>query len=190
MRDFEPEEPVLTPGYLCDFTDLEVKAILLDEILKDPESIKADVMASMIVKYECKSLRDTWEHLASISLKDAIAFVEQNPHPWLWKLIVESALEKLDFDVATWGFVRLQDYYGLLLITKLRNMDDKQKQWAEIAIYYGWFDEAEQIYREIDRKDLALDMWWKLGDWSNVVELIEDGLGDDATLKDANNWIG
>ena len=81
MRDFEPEEPVLTPGYLCDFTDLEVKAILLDEILKDPESIKADVMASMIVKYECKSLRDTREHLASISLKDAIAFVEQNPHP-------------------------------------------------------------------------------------------------------------
>jgi len=107
MWDFEPEEPVLTPGYLCDFTDLEVKAILLDEILKDPESIKADVMASMIVKYECKSLRDTREHLASISLKDAIAFVEQNPHPWLWKLIVESALEKLDFDVATRGFVRL-----------------------------------------------------------------------------------
>jgi len=65
-------------------------------------------------------------------------------------------------------------------------MDDKQKQWAEIAIYYGWFDEAEQIYWEIDWKDLALDMWWKLGDWSNVVELIEDGLGDDATLKDAN----
>jgi len=27
----------------------------------------------------------------------------------------------------------------------------------------------------------------KLGDWTNVVELIEDGLGDDATLKDANN---
>lgn len=45
MRDFEPEEPVLTPGYLCDFTDLEVKAILLDDILKDPESLKPDIMA-------------------------------------------------------------------------------------------------------------------------------------------------
>lgn len=69
-------------------------------------------------------------------------------------------------------------------------MDDKQKQRAEIAIYYGKFDEAEQIYKEIDRKDLALDMRRKLGDWTNVVELIEDGLGDDATLKDANNRIG
>mmetsp|Transcript_39151 Transcript_39151/g.37483 ORF Transcript_39151/g.37483 Transcript_39151/m.37483 type:complete len:114 (-) Transcript_39151:474-815(-) len=40
LRDFQPEEPVLSAGYLCDFTDLEVKAVLLDEILKDPEEIK------------------------------------------------------------------------------------------------------------------------------------------------------
>lgn len=105
MRDFEPEEPVLTPGYLCDFTDLEVKAILLDEILKAPEDIKT--MTEMIIKYECKSLWDTWEHLASISLKDAINYVEENSHPRLWKLICETALEKLDFDIATWAFVKL-----------------------------------------------------------------------------------
>lgn len=37
-------------------------------------------------------------------------------------------------------------------------MDDKQKQRAEIAAYYGKFDEAEGIFREIDRKDLALDL--------------------------------
>lgn len=69
-------------------------------------------------------------------------------------------------------------------------MDDKQKQRAEIAAYYGRFDDAEQLYRDIDRKDLALDLRRKLGDWSNVVELIEEGLGDDQTLKDANNKIG
>ena len=40
LRDFQPEEPVLSAGYLCDFTDLEVKAVLLDDILKDPEEIK------------------------------------------------------------------------------------------------------------------------------------------------------
>lgn len=69
-------------------------------------------------------------------------------------------------------------------------MDDKQKQRAEIAAYYGKFDEAEAIFREIDRKDLALDLRRRLGDWSNVVELIEEGNGDDVTLKDANNRIG
>ncbi len=40
MKDFESEEPILSAGYLCDFTDLEVKSVLLDEILKDPEEIK------------------------------------------------------------------------------------------------------------------------------------------------------
>ena len=40
FRDFEPEEPILSAGYLCDFTDLEVKSVLLDDILKDPEEIK------------------------------------------------------------------------------------------------------------------------------------------------------
>ena len=40
MKDFESEEPILSAGYLCDFTDLEVKSVLLDELLKDPEEIK------------------------------------------------------------------------------------------------------------------------------------------------------
>lgn len=40
FRDFEPEDPILSAGYICDFTDLEVKSVLLDDVLKDPEEIK------------------------------------------------------------------------------------------------------------------------------------------------------
>lgn len=50
LRDFEPEEPVLSAGYLCDFTDLEVKSVLLDDILKDPEEITN--IKSMFVEFE------------------------------------------------------------------------------------------------------------------------------------------
>lgn len=50
MKDFESEEPILSAGYLCDFTDLEVKSVLLDDILKDPEEIK--VISEMFVSYE------------------------------------------------------------------------------------------------------------------------------------------
>ena len=114
MRDFEAEEPVLTAGYLCDFSDLEVKAALLDDILKSPEDIKN--IGEMIAKYECKSLRDTRDHLAEISLKDAIAFVQENPHPRLWKLICEAALDKLDFESAARAFVELKDYFGLQMV--------------------------------------------------------------------------
>jgi len=40
LKNFEADEPILSAGYLCDFTDLEVKGVLLDDILKDPEEIK------------------------------------------------------------------------------------------------------------------------------------------------------
>lgn len=95
LRDFQPEEPVLSAGYLCDFTDLEVKAVLLDDILKDPEEIKS--ITEMIVEYEAKSLRDTRDFLTTVSLKDAVEFVEKNPHKRLWRLIAEAALDKLNF---------------------------------------------------------------------------------------------
>lgn len=82
FRDFEPEEPVLTSGYLCDFTDLEVKSCLLDDILKDPEEIKN--IQSMFISFEAKSLRDTRDLLTTVSLKEAVDFVEKNPHKRLW----------------------------------------------------------------------------------------------------------
>ena len=167
LRDFKAEEPVLSPGYLCDFTDLEVKAVLLDDILKAPEEIKN--ITEMIVDYECRSLRDTRDHLTTMSLKDAFDFVEQNPHPRLWKLIAEAALDKLDFANAERAFVKLEDYHGIMFVKRLQNFDDKAKQKAEIATYFKRLDEAEQIYKEIDRKDLALELRMKLGDWSKVV---------------------
>lgn len=74
LRDFEPEEPVLSAGYLCDFTDLEVKSVLLDDILKEPEEIKN--ISDMFIDFEAKSLRDTRDLLTTVSLKEAVDFVE------------------------------------------------------------------------------------------------------------------
>lgn len=78
MKNFETEEPILSAGYVCDFTDLEVRSVLLDEILKDPEEIRN--IDEMFVQYEAKSLRDTREILTSVSLKEAVDFVEKNQH--------------------------------------------------------------------------------------------------------------
>lgn len=108
LKNFEPEEPLLSAGYLCDFTDLEVKAVNLDEILKDPEEIKN--ITEMFASFEQKNLRDTREMLTSVSLKEAVEFVEKNPHKRLWKLISESALDKLNYAVAERAFVKNEDY--------------------------------------------------------------------------------
>nr|XP_031304512.1 WD repeat-containing protein 35-like [Camelus dromedarius] len=34
FRNLDPEEPIQTSGYICNFEDLEIKSVLLDEILK------------------------------------------------------------------------------------------------------------------------------------------------------------
>lgn len=188
LRDFQPEEPVLSAGYLCDFTDLEVKAVLLDDILKDPEEIKN--ISDMIVDYEAKSLRDTRDFLTTVSIKDAVEFVEKNPHRRLWKLIAEASLDKLNFQIAERAFVKNEDYYGVLFVQRLQQLDEKFKQKAEIAAYFKRYDEAEQIYKDIDRKDMALDLRMRLGDWARVIQLIEQGAGNDESLKRAYKHLG
>jgi WD repeat-containing protein 35 len=84
---------------------------MLDDILKDPEEIKN--IHEHIAEFECKTLRDTRDYLTTVSLKEAVEFVEKNPHKRLWRLIAETALEKLNFQVAERAFVKNDDYYGI-----------------------------------------------------------------------------
>ena len=188
LKDFEPEEPILSAGYLCDFTDLEVKSVMLDDILKDPEEIKN--IKSMFVDYEAKSLRDCREMITTVSLKEACDFCEKNSHKRLWQLVTEAALDKLNFNIAERAFVKNEDYYGVQLISRLQNLDEKVKQKAEVACYFKRYDEAEQIFKDIDRKDLALDLRMRLGDWAKVIQLIESGAGNDEMLKRAHKNLG
>lgn len=65
------------------------------------------------------------------------------------------------------------------------------KKQAEIAAFCLDFDGAEKLYLEMDRKDLALDLRTRLGEWFRVVQLIKTGgSGDDALLEKAWNKIG
>lgn len=50
---------------------------------------------------------------------------------------------------------------------------DAKKQKAEILAYYQNFEMAERLYLEMDRKDLAIDLRIRLGDWFRVVQLIK-----------------
>ena len=71
------------------------------------------------------------------------------------------------------AFVKLVDYQGIQFVKRLRRLDDKVKQRAEVAVYFQRFDEAEALYREIDRKDLAIELRMRLGDWLRVVQLLQ-----------------
>lgn len=56
---------------------------------------------------------------------------------------------------------------------------DKENQRAEILAYYNEYDEAEDILRKIERKDLAIGLRVRLGDWNRVLHLTKDNTGHD-----------
>lgn len=191
FRGILAEEPTQSSGYLCAFSDLEIKAVLMDEIIADPESPDKEC----IIIHPTKSLRDTRELLNTVPISEAFQFIEDNPHPRLWRILAESALEQLNFVVADKAFVRCSDYQGIQFVKRLKMLkgsaDYRKKQRAEVAAYFRRFDEAESIYlKEMGDKDLAVELRIRLGDWFRVVQLIQAGGGDDKLLSTAYNNIG
>ncbi|XP_053382408.1 WD repeat-containing protein 35-like isoform X3 [Mercenaria mercenaria] len=187
FRSLDPEEPILSSGYICQFNDLQIKTVLLDEIMKDPESPTKEYMQEM----EIKSLRDTRDLLEKIGLQDAQQFIEDNPHPRLWRLLAESALEQLNLKIAEQAFVRCKDFQGIEFVKRLGNLQNENMKQAEVAAYFRRFEEAERKYLDMDRRDLAVSLRKKLGDWFRVVQLLKTGSGgDDLQLEEAWNAIG
>jgi WD repeat-containing protein 35 len=61
--------------------------------------------------------------VGQVGLADSIAFIENNPHPKLWKLVADASLETMDLDVCQKAFIRSGDYQGLQLVKKLKKLD-------------------------------------------------------------------
>nr|XP_006001165.1 PREDICTED: WD repeat-containing protein 35 isoform X1 [Latimeria chalumnae] len=188
FRNLDPEEPIQTSGYICNFEDLEIKSVLLDEILKDPEHPNKDY----ILNFEIRSLRDSRALIEKVGIEDASQFIEDNPHPRLWRLLAEAALQKLDLKTAEQAFVRCKDYQGIEFVKRLGNLQSESMKQAEVAAYFGRFEEAERMYLDMDRRDLAISLRIKLGDWFRVLQLLKTGSGDadDTLLEQAYNAIG
>ncbi|KAF4016576.1 hypothetical protein G4228_007779, partial [Cervus hanglu yarkandensis] len=188
FRNLDPEEPIQTSGYICNFEDLEIKSVLLDEILKNPEYPNKDY----IINFEIRSLRDSRAVIEKVGIENASQFIEDNPHPRLWRLLAEAALQKLDLHTAEQAFVRCKDYQGIKFVKRLGNLQSEPMKQAEVAAYFGRFEEAERMYLDMDRRDLAIGLRLKLGDWFRVLQLLKTGSGDadDSLLEQAHNAIG
>ena len=111
--------------------------------MKDPEHPSKE---AAILELEVKSLRDTRDLLEKVGVKDAAQFVEDNPHPRLWRLLAEASLEKVELQMADQAFVRCKDYQGLQFVKKLKNLQKEEMRRAEVAAYFKRFDEAERLY--------------------------------------------
>lgn len=142
FKGADPEEPISSSGYICCFEDLEITAVLLDEIAS---GLTQPSTTDHLLHLRVKSLRDTEDLLLHVGLPEAKQFIEDNSHPRLWRLLGESSLKKLDFETAESAFVRCTNYQGIQFIKKLRSIQNKSIQKAEIAAFFGDFDEAEKV---------------------------------------------
>jgi WD repeat-containing protein 35 len=109
-----------------------VKAVLLDEVMRDPEH--PDIK-ELVLNFETKSLRDARDILASVGIKDAYTFIEDNSHPRLWRILAETSLERLDFAVAEKAFVRCSDYQGVQLVKRLRILDVRISKLKKLIFF-------------------------------------------------------
>ncbi|KAL3151657.1 hypothetical protein ABBQ38_012645 [Trebouxia sp. C0009 RCD-2024] len=186
FRGLDPEEPIQSTARLCYFEDLEVTAVTLDEVMKAGTQPQAE----HLLQFETRSLRDTRQLLSTVTMADTLQFVEQNPHRRLWQALGEHALKARDFDMAEKSFVRCAEYQGIQAVKQLGRLDTALKQDAEIALYLKQFDEAETLYRRMDRPDLAIDMRMRLGEWFAAEKLLKQSNSNDGLLVLVWNKIG
>lgn len=188
LRGADPEEPISCSGYICNFEDLEITGVLLDDIVNNavtPEKTEH------LLQLRVKSLRDTEELIAHVGITETKQFIEDNPHPRLWSLLAEASLKKLDLETAESAFVRCTNYPGIQLIKRLRTIQNENLQKGEIASFFGNFDEAEKLYMDADRRDLAISLRQTLCDWFRTVQLYRMGPGiSDQQMEQAWKEIG
>ena len=56
---------MLSSGHICEFHDLQIKAVLLDDVMRSPEKPDKEHM----IHFETKSLRDTGILLQDVSIQ-------------------------------------------------------------------------------------------------------------------------
>lgn len=169
MQGKEAEEPVSGAGYLCSFENMEVTQVALDTIMQDPQYPSKQSISHC----ETKMVRDIDSLLQTNQLSAAYNEVERKPHPSLWRRVAENALSSLELGIASKAFVHCWDYEGVQFVKRLKVQRDRRLQWAAVLIRRRYFDEAETVYRQMDRSDLAVSMRMRMGDWFKAERLIK-----------------
>ena len=175
------EDVKIIDAYLADYSNMIITLVRLEELMKKNWETKHNVN-DIIIKIEHNFLKKFNEIINDndISLTEILKYVEENPSDKLWKELAKHALDKLNFDIAEKCFIQTNDYNGLQLIKKLKNIDDDNLKKAEIAQYFNDYDQAEKILKENKRDDLIVDMNMKLDKWDKVIDVMkENGINED-----------
>uniref|UniRef100_T1L0Y3 Uncharacterized protein n=1 Tax=Tetranychus urticae TaxID=32264 RepID=T1L0Y3_TETUR len=200
--NLEADESITSNGNIVEFKDLVVKMVLIDGLViescstssRTNQDLTSKSSDSYLVEHETKLLREAKEILKKVGPVEGTSFIEEHSHPKLWRLLSESSLESLDFKNAELALVRCKDHKGIQFAKRVSKLPSQDLQRAEVYAFFGLFDEAEKVYLNCDRQDLAISLRKMIGDWSRVVKLIEsDQIGpgsNDAEMREALKNLG
>lgn len=190
FHDKKHEEPIVTSAFVSLMRDHEVECVLVDEIMRRPE----DPRPTDIFVQESETLRNVRETIEKIGISKAKELVLKNSSPRLWRILGEAAMEKLELKTAEEAFIHCKDYLAIQVIKKLKNYSDDTLKSAEIAAFFGRHEDAENLYRSIDRLDLATEHQRLIGDEQKVLQILktthDSALSDDTQLRNSCKNIG
>ncbi|KAL3309850.1 WD repeat-containing protein 35, partial [Cichlidogyrus casuarinus] len=155
------EDPIHSSDYLMHFEGLTLTAIKLDNIYSNNGHVDPTDRSTHV----SKMLRRAQTLAGTKSLEELQAYAEANVHPKIWNCLAEAALEQGDLTLAEMSFVHLQNYAGIKMVEKWKQIQSPALVKAFIKAYLGHYDEAEKIFLEADRADLAVDMRKTEGNW-------------------------
>ncbi|TFK14254.1 WSC domain-containing protein 2 [Platysternon megacephalum] len=149
FRNLDPEEPIQTSGYICNFEDLEIKSVLLDEILKNPEHPNKEY----IINFEIRSLRDS-------------------------RALIEEVIRAGSGDLAIGLRIKLGDWFRVLQLLKTGSgdADDTLLEQAHNAIgdYFAdrqkWIN-AVQYYVQGRNQERLAECYYMLEDYQGLENL-------------------
>ena len=173
IKNLEPEEVLTCNGYLAEFFDLNITTVKIEYLMLKPWETNYQVK-DIVIKIETRILRDLRELIKqNLPIDDIYRFVDAHSNRKLWEILANYSLNKLDFSTAEKAMIHMNDYMGLYFIKRVKTIDDDNLKKAEIAQFFEDYDQAEDIYNTSGRKDLAIAMRLKLGQWDRVISLMK-----------------
>ncbi|KAL1244860.1 WD repeat-containing protein [Trichinella spiralis] len=188
FKGTKAQEPILFNARMCELSDVALRAIYLDDLIKDQKPNNVDYF----LEIKTQPLQVATNFAKQKQLHELASFAEQTAHPAIWKLLAETAMLEWNFELAELAFIKLLDYNSIQFLRTLITISDEQLKRAEILSFLGDLEQAEKIYMNSDRIDLAIGLNQKYGNWTRVVELLRDDVGveNDTRLDQAYNAIG
>jgi len=172
------ETPITTDSYLADFSEMIIKTVNIESITTIFDGDEMD-LDEYIYNVEAPSLVAIKTLLDKKEFDEAYKQIAEQPHYHLWKLLAEKALLDLNYENAEKAFVEYDHYAGIIFCQRLQMMENRVLQKAEVYTFFSRFQEAEELLVRSERKDLAIQLMTKIGDYENVMGLIMEGAGSD-----------